>query len=48
MAGYLRQLYGPDFPVSEEAFAAVRGLESHALQEDAALEIGRHFLFLEG
>ncbi len=46
MAGFLRQLCGPDFPVSKEAFSAV--LESNALQEDAALEIGRHFLFLEG
>ncbi len=40
MTGFLRQLYGPAFPVSEKAFAAV--LKS---QEDAALEIGCRFLF---
>ncbi len=46
MAGFLRALYGPDFPVSEAAFAAV--LKSYTLQEDVALEIVRHFLFLKG
>ncbi len=46
MAGFLRQLYGPGFPVSKAAFSAV--LELDSLQMDVALEIGRHFLFLEG